>query len=78
MGRAGVGWREGEKMQTIVTEFKKKKKKTQSKFQLSAQGQEFLLLATAPACLLPGVRGQRGRGIATQGLGVEGGNLLTN
>ena len=25
MGLAGVGWREGEKMQTIVTELKKKR-----------------------------------------------------
>ena len=27
MGLAGVGWRDGEKMQTIVTEFKKTLKK---------------------------------------------------
>ena len=39
MGLAGVGWRDGEKMQTIVTEFKKKKKNLMRYMGMSGRGQ---------------------------------------
>ena len=39
VGLAGVGWRDGEKMQTIVTEFKKKTKNLMRYMGMSGRGQ---------------------------------------